>query len=151
MAISIYGIGLRVAPVSENWHLTVGISLCVINYHSLRFQELWVFSLTGTRWSLHWLHQGKVAFGNSFVWVLLVLICTQTFIKISHMVEDLRWFPYFHMFCFGVALVKEKWQAYYLDLFGVYRWVKHYQNIPNCLSAMAIFANWPRTDRRMDS
>ena len=65
------------------------------------------------------------------------------------MVVDQRRFPYFHTFCFGVALVKEK-----LHLASVSarpcRYLSVYQNIPNGVSAMAIFAEGPRADRRTE-
>ena len=51
----------------------------------------------------------KKAVGNFFVWILSILMCIQKFFTVSHMVEDLRRFPCFHIFCFDVALVKEKW------------------------------------------
>ena len=58
-------------------------------------------------WSRHCLGQRKVAFDNFFVWIFSVLMCIQTFFTMYHMVEDLCGFPYFHNFCFGVALVTE--------------------------------------------
>ena len=39
------------------------------------------------------------------------------------------------------------WQTYWLDLVSIYQYAKNYQNILNGLSAMANFANWPRTSR----
>ena len=95
----------------------------------------------------HYLSQGKVAFGNSFVWILSISRCVQNLIKISHMVEDLRRVSYFHIFTFllffvvvvlpyfgfGVALLKKSsiWQVYWLDLVGIRQYAKHYQNIPH--------------------
>ena len=42
------------------------------------------------------------------------------------MVEDLRRFPYFHTFCFGVALVKENGisEVNWLDIVGIYLYAK---------------------------
>ena len=42
------------------------------------------------------------------------------------------------------------WQVHWLELVGMYLYAKYYQNIPNGESAMAIFANLPQTDRRME-
>ena len=59
------------------------------------------------------------------------------------LVEDLRLFPYFHIFCFGVALVKGK-QHLESALARSCRYLpvsQNYQNIPDGLSAMAISAN----------
>ena len=72
----------------------------------LSFQVMGIL-LTVTFWPQHCLGQGKVAFGNSFVWILSILMCIQMFIVITHMVEDLQRLPYFHIFCFGVALFIE--------------------------------------------
>ena len=39
------------------------------------------------------------------------------------------------------------WQVHLLELNGIYQCAKNFQNIPNGLRAMVIFANW-QTDRR---
>ena len=55
------------------------------------------------------------------------------------------------MFCFAIALWKKSglWQAYWLEHVGIDLSVcRNYQNIPNGLNAMTIFANWPQMDRR---
>ena len=69
------------------------------------------------------------------------------------MVEDLRRFLYFYMFWLCVTLVNEMWhvQVRWIDLVGIYKYTKNYQNVTNGLSAMDIFANWPRTDGQTDS
>ena len=91
-----------------HWLDIVGINLCAKNYQCIPKVSRVVGIFAIIFWLRLCLGQGKVAFGNSFVWILSILMCIQNFIKISHMVEDLRRFPYFHTFCFGVALVKEK-------------------------------------------
>ena len=59
-----------------------------------------------------------------------------------YMYDDFRNFTFFGL---GVTLVNEKWHLvdpyiHWLDLFSIYQYVKHYQNIPNGLIGMAIFA-----------
>ena len=55
--------------------------------------------LAVTFWPGHCLGQGKMAFGNSFVWILSISMRTHTKkkkeknIKMSHMVDDLRPLP----------------------------------------------------------
>ena len=65
----------------------------------------------------------------------------------------LKTYDDFHIFTFfASALSKWKksniWQAYWLDLVGIYQYVKTYQNITRGLSAIIVFANWPRTHGR---
>ena len=104
-----------------------------------------------TLWPRHCLGQGKVEFGNSFIWILSILMCMQSFNNIYHMIEDKRRFPYFHIFASALPWSEKSgiWQTYWLDLISIYQYTNNYRNIPNCLSAMTIFANWPRTDRRI--
>ena len=92
--------GLGVASVSENCHLACPLTrsymrknIKILTYSVfLRFQEFLdtsVTSLTVTFWPPHSLGLGKVAVGNSFVWILSILMCIQTFTK-KHMLEELR-------------------------------------------------------------
>ena len=64
------------------------------------------------------------------------------------MVEALRRFLYFHISGRGVTCTLVMKRDISQDLVGFYQYAKTYQNIPYGLSAMAIFANWPRTDRQ---
>ena len=43
----------------------------------LMFKELWVVLLTVTFWPGHCLGQGKMPFGNSFVWIVSILMRIQ--------------------------------------------------------------------------
>ena len=63
----------------------------------------------GHIWAQHCFSQGKVAFGNLFVRILSIWMCIQNFIKISHMVEDQRPFPYFDIFIPGLTSSKILW------------------------------------------
>ena len=103
----------------------------------LRFQELWVFSLTIIFWPWHCLGQGKLEFGNSFVY-------TKVYQNIPHGWRPMAISIFSH---FASALPWSMksgiWQADWLDRFGIYQNAKNYQNIPNGLSAMPIYAKWP--------
>ena len=83
----------------------------------IRFQQLIDISLTVTFWPQHFLGQGNVAFGN--LWILSILMCIQNCISMSHMVEDLWQFPYFHiLFSSALPYITRSgiWQVYWLDL-----------------------------------
>ena len=134
---------LQCSLVKEKWHLAcpfrldlVSIHLCAKNYQSIPKVSKVTGIFTVTFWYWHCLCQGKVAFGNSFVWFLSLFICLRNSIKISHMVEAQRQLPYFHIFCFGIAMVKE--QAYWLDLVDIYQYAKKYQNVPNGLTLVLL-------------
>ena len=72
-----------------HWLDLVCINLCAKNYQSIPKVSRVMGIFTNTFWPVHCLGQGKVAFGNSFVWVS-ILMCIQNFIKISHMFENLQ-------------------------------------------------------------
>ena len=44
-------------------------------------------SFAVTFWPVHFLGQGKLAFGNFFVWIVSVLMRIQKIIKMTHIVE----------------------------------------------------------------
>ena len=101
-------------------------------------------SLTVTFWPGYCHGQGKVAFGISFVWIVSILMRTQTIInlKMSH-IFYLRRFPCFTFFASALpwSMKNDILQAYWQDLVGIYQYAKNYQNITNSLSAMTVFAN----------
>ena len=73
------------------WLDLVGISLCAKDYQSIPK----VSRVMGIFANCHILasalpRSGKSGICNSFGWIMSILIRIQNFIKISHMVEDLR-------------------------------------------------------------
>ena len=50
-------------------------------------------------------------------------------------------------FTFILFFASVQWKLTFGKSIGIYQYVKNYQNIPNGLSVMASFANWPRADR----
>ena len=126
--------GLGTASVSKtgiwqsHWLDLVGINQLAKYYQSIpKVSGVMGILPTVTFWPWHCLGQGKVAFGKSFVWIFSILMRIKKKIKIAHMVEDLRRLPYFHSFCFGGVSWSKKsriWQMYWLDLAGIYLYVK---------------------------
>ena len=79
---------LQCSLVKEKWHLAcpfrldfVSINLCAKNYQSIPKVSKVTGIFTVTFWPWHCLCQGKVAFGNSFVWFLSLFICLRNSIK----------------------------------------------------------------------
>ena len=100
---------VKIGIWQAHWLDLVGINPCAKKYQSIhKVSRVMEFSLTVTFWPRHCLSQGKVAFGNSFIWILSILMHIQNLIKISHMVEDLRRFPYFHIFLLRRCLGQRK-------------------------------------------
>ena len=82
--------------------------------------------------------------------VRLAWFCMQTFIKIYHMIEDLRRFPYFRIFGLGVTLVKEKWHLA-SPFATTCRYLSVGQTFSKCTQRFKCywhFPNWLRTNRR---
>ena len=70
----------------------------------------------------------------------------QNFIKISHIVEDLRQIPYFHIFLLRRCLGERKVDLASVLAIGIYQYAKNDQNIPKTLSAKAILTDHGQTD-----
>ena len=149
MAISI--VYPRCVSVSKNCHLASPLTRSC-QYQSVceKLSKYFYRSVAIALWLRHCLGQGK---WHSFVWILSILMdvkffysnipygCRTTTISIfSHIL--LR-------YCLGqrkvdLARVLAR-SCRYLSV------CQNYQNIPNGFSAIAIFANWPRTDRQTNN
>ena len=105
--------------LQAHWQDLVGINLCAKKNIKVfvRFQELWIFSLTVTFWPRYCLGQWKVPFGDSFVWILSTLICIQNYIKNSIWLKTCGDFHIFILFASALPWWKKNgiWRAYWLD------------------------------------
>ena len=125
---------VKIGIWQTHWLYLVSINLYAKNYQSIPKILRVMGILAVTCWPWQCLGQGKVALSNFFFWILSILMCIQSFIKMSHMVEDLQQFPYFYMF---LTLPWSKksgiWQGYWLDFVGIYRYAKNYKVFPKWL------------------
>ena len=71
----------------------------------LKGEELWPFSLTELCFALV---NAKWCLASPLARSFYIAMCRQNFIKIFHMVEEMRHFPYYHIFYLSSAFVNEK-------------------------------------------
>ena len=64
-----------------DWLDFIGISLCAKNYQSIHKFSRIMGNFAIIFWPRHCLGQGKVAFGNFFIWTLSILKCIQIFLS----------------------------------------------------------------------
>ena len=120
---------VKIGIWQAHWLEVVSTNMCANHYQSSpKVTRVAVFSLTVTFRPRHCLCQETVAFGKSFVWILSILMYIEKNVKI--------WKPTaistFSHFCFGAALVKEKWhlQAHWPGLVGSYQYAKIIKTFP---------------------
>ena len=135
----------------------VSVSVCVRKIIKVfpRFQEFWVFSLTATFWP-------RLKKSDTWQFPFLdranINVYTKFYQKIPYGWRHTKISVFSHFFfsvkgkCrFRILLPWSKesgiWQAYCINLVGIYQYAKIYQIILNCLIAVH-FANCPRTDRQ---
>ena len=93
-------------------------------------------SIKSNTWQLHWLD----------------LVGINQYVKIIKIVHTFEGYSHFH-----ILILLPRLRLYHISLYlagslatccRYHSVCQTYQNVPNGLSTMAIFANWPRTDRR---
>ena len=131
----------------SHWLHFVNINLCAKNIkENLRFQNYQSITTVQELWAFLALPQPR----KSGIWQFFCLSHINILLNYPIWLKTYGDFHILHFLTSALPWSKKSgiWQTYWLDLVSIYQYAKNYQNILNGLSAMADFANWPRTSRR---